>query len=333
MSYGGYSQAPPYGRQPANLNASDPRSNPYGPRGVSPGGNSVSRDPSPYSNPFEDGANVEMQPLNDGHNGASNSPMAILDQCRFIDQGIDEIDQNLASLSNLQRATVYDPNWSPSPTSESNRRLEALNKKTMDLYRLLVSRVRKIKSQPASQEPRNSAQVGRVERRLKKAIEQYRVIESDFRKEMQQQMERQYRIVAPEATDAEVREAVQDSNQQVFMQALYASGRRGQAQSVLSEVKHRHAAIQQIEQQVIELAQLFKELDEIVMLQDASIQRIDEQGEMVREDVQKATEELGGAVEKARSARRKKWWTLLVVLLILIVIAIIVAIVVKTMTH
>ncbi|KAK3077006.1 hypothetical protein LTS18_011451 [Coniosporium uncinatum] len=124
---------------------------------------------------------------------------------------------------------------------------------------------------------------------------------------MQEQQARQYMIVNPDATEEEVREAVEDPDTQIFAQALMNTGRRGQAQSTLNAVRDRSQAIQQVEKQMIELAQLFQDLDNIVMEQEPLVQNIEQKGEEVRENVVKANEELGGAVVKAKSARKKKW--------------------------
>lgn len=42
------------------------------------------------------------------------------------------------------------------------------------------------------------------------------------------------------------------------------------------------------------------------------VEQIDQRGEEVVENVNKAQEQIGEAVEKARSRRRKKWWCLLI---------------------
>ncbi len=170
------------------------------------------------------GNDVEMAPLNGqagGYGGqpAGRDPNAILNECRDLDRGIETIQQKLDRLRFLQQRAVDDPD--ASQNTATNRELDALNSETMTLYRNLAARIKTIKSQPDSGSPRNAPQVGMVDRKLKKAIEQYQSVERDFRKKMQAQMERQYRIVRPDASDAEVREAVEDtSNQQVFTQAV-----------------------------------------------------------------------------------------------------------------
>jgi syntaxin 1B/2/3 len=111
---------------------------------------------------------------------------------------------------------------------------------------------------------------------------------------------------------------------------LLSSDRRGQASSTLRNVKERHEAIQNIERQMVELAQLFQDLDQIVQQQEPLVADIEMKGEAVREDVTKGNEEIGTAIVSARSRNRKKWWCLLICIIILIIIAVVVAVVVVT---
>ncbi|OQU97202.1 SNARE domain-containing protein isoform 2 [Cladophialophora immunda] len=237
-------------------------------------------------------------------NGAD--PNRILNECRAVDQAIDEIEADLQRLKGLQSRYLADTNTS----AQSPLRMEVdrMGDTIMTKYRGLVSRVKGIKQQPESGNPRNAPQVGKVDRRLKTAINQYQQVEREFRKASQEQMARQYRIVRPDASDAEVREAVEDpNNQQIFSSALIQSDRRGEAQTVARNVSQRHEDIQKIERQMIELAQLFQDLEALVVQQEPAVTQIEEQGEQVAEHVAKANVELEGAVVKARAARRKKW--------------------------
>lgn len=78
---------------------------------------------------------------------------------------------------------------------------------------------------------------------------------------------------------------------------------------------------------MIELAQLFQDLDQIVQQQEPMVAHIEAKGEEIHENVVQANTEISGAIDKARSRNRKKWWCLLVVLLIIIVIVIIAVVV------
>jgi syntaxin 1B/2/3 len=169
---------------------------------------------------------MEMGAMNGQGGGygqpASRDPDAILNECRDIDRGIETIERNLDQLRSLQRRAIDDPD--ASQNTQTNRELDALTSETMTLYRNFAKRLQMIKSQKASGEPRNAPTVGRIDRKLKNAINQYQQAESEFRRAVSAQMERQYRIVRPDASEQEVREAVEDtSNNQVFSQAVCLS--------------------------------------------------------------------------------------------------------------
>ncbi|KAK2596825.1 hypothetical protein N8I77_012718 [Diaporthe amygdali] len=268
-----------------------------------------------------------MAPLSqNGASFAASDPNAILNECREIGQGIDAIDGNLNQLRMLQDRSLNETDSSSSGTS---RELDNLSADTMSMYRELTDRVRKMKSSPDAKTPKNAPQVGRIDRRLKEAIQQYQQVEAAFRKKMQSQMERQYRIVRPDADEGEVRAAVEDMSaggQQVFQQAMMQSNRQGQARAVLNAVQDRHRELQKIEQQMIELAQLFQDMDTLIIQQEEAVVQIEQKGEEVVENLDKGNQEIEVAVETARKTRRKKWYCVGISVLIVVVIVIIVVV-------
>lgn len=54
-------------------------------------------------------------------------------------------------------------------------------------------------------------------------------------------------------------------------------------------------------------------MEQLVVEQEAMVEVIDQRGEEIQTNVDQAQEQIGQAVEKARSRRRKKWWCLLIV--------------------
>ena len=85
------------------------------------------------------------------------------------------------------------------------------------------------------------------------------------------------------------------------------SNRRGQSQSALRAVQGRHEAIQKIERQMIELAQLFQDMEAAVIEQEPAVMDIEQKGEETVTNIGKGNEQLDDATKKARAARRKKW--------------------------
>jgi syntaxin 1B/2/3 len=248
-----------------------------------------------------------MAPL--AHNAGGfgqGDPNAILNECRDIDRGIDTVEQNLEQLRMIQQRTLDDADSSGS--SAASRQLDSLSADTMSLYRELTERVRTVKSNPEAKSPKNNPHVTRIDRRLKAAITQYQQVESQFRKRTQDQMARQYRIVRPDASEQEIQAAVEDTTGgQVFSQAMMQSDRQGRARAALSAVQDRHQALIKIEQQMVELAQLFQDMDTLVVQQEAAVTQIEQKGEEVVENLDKGNEEIGVAVNTARKTRKKKW--------------------------
>jgi syntaxin 1B/2/3 len=247
-----------------------------------------------------------MQPL--ANNGAQQpysaprDPNAILNDCRAVGRAIDDLEARLSELQRLQR------NFVSGTAGASNKDVDSLSADIMSGYRGLADRVKRIKSQPDARQQRNVAQVEALDRRIRKAINHYQQVESQFRKEVQEQQRRQYLIVRPDASESEIREATEaGGDTQIFQQALLNADRRGQAQSTLRNVQQRHDAIQQIERTMIELQQLFQDLDAIVVQQEEPIVEIERKAEETNTHLEAGNVHVGKAVNSARAARKKKW--------------------------
>lgn len=163
---------------------------------------------------------VEMQNLINPPSSTPRDPNAILNECVEIERAIDSItNTNLVQLRSLQTRSIDDPD--ASPTTLTNREIDTLSSSTMAFYRQLTSRVVAIKQTPTSADARNKPRVGMVDRKLKQVMLEFQQLEQAYRKKLGEQMARQYRIVNPDATEEEVRAAVEDTeNKQVFSQAV-----------------------------------------------------------------------------------------------------------------
>lgn len=271
----------------------------------------------------------EMGAMN-GQNAPQKDPNAVLNACREIDRGIDSIEAKLKELANLQAGTERETGNS----SALHDRIRSVSTEITAAHSELVAQMKKIIRDPESGSPRSSPQVGRVKRRLQDAIRQYQKIELDHRNHRKAQIERAIRITNPDATEAEVRDAVEDpEGGQVFANSLMDRDRRGRAQTTLSENKQRHKDIQDIEKQMMMLAQLFQDLDALVIQQEAAVENIDQRGEEVQQNVEQANVQLDGAVKSANAARKKKWICLGIAVLIIIIIVVVVVVVVLVLRN
>jgi syntaxin 1B/2/3 len=227
----------------------------------------------------------------------------ILQRCSEINNGVSEVESKLNRIAMLQKRSL-----SESGNSATKQELDALTEETMAQYRKLTQQVREVKSDPASGQSMNASQVRFVEKRLRDAIQKYQELESGYRTETRNQVERQFRIVRPDATDAEVREAVENSSSdQVFQQALMRNARQAQANEVLGAVRQRHQEMLEIEKRLGELLDLMQDMQVLLAKQEVTIAQIDTQAEQAAEDMVKANEQLESAVVTARKTRKKKW--------------------------
>ncbi|PVH88197.1 t-SNARE [Cadophora sp. DSE1049] len=253
------------------------------------------------------GQNVEMEPLaqNGSQFGRQTDPNAILNACRDVARGIKEIENAaLPRLVSRHQIALDDPGLS------SGKELENANSEILAMFRNLTGKVKDIKLKPDSGSPRNSAQVRKVDQDLKDCRLRYLQLDAQFNNKVTEQAMRQYRIIRPDATEEEVRAAAEDPNQKMFSQALMQSDRRGQSRAVLSAVQERNAAIKKIESQMMELAEMFQDMDNLVVQQEAAVVNIEMKGEEVVDNMDKGNEQIGTAIQSARNTRKWKWWCL-----------------------
>jgi syntaxin 1B/2/3 len=259
---------------------------------------------NPYANPYE-----EADPY------ANDGVDRILNETLDIDHAVTDLEAKHNVYKSLTSRILSDRASLPE--------LEMSSTSIMAQYRGLIERMRRIKSKPEAGSPRNAMQVGRVDRKLKGSMQEFQRIEKDFRSQMREQQSRQYRIVNPDATEQEIAQSV-DANTQIFQQALINADRRGQAQTVLLAVRKRHEALQNIERTMLELAELFRDLDTLVQEQDVKIQDIEHKSEDVKVNIEKGNSELQQTVKAAKKARKGKWICVCIGITIFIVILLII---------
>lgn len=89
---------------------------------------------------------------------------------------------------------------------------------------------------------------------------------------------------------------------------------------MLGNVRARHNELLQIEQSITELATMFQDLDTIIVQQEATVQRAEEQTEQTNQHLQEGNKQVDVGISHARRTRKLKWWCALVVFLICLAI-------------
>jgi syntaxin 1B/2/3 len=334
MSHGGYQQ---YG------------GNPYGQTGE--GGYGAS---NPYNQGNEEGGYGALNqygapqgqslnhppPLN--HQQASNysqgshystpaapvpsQPSAPLSQSDFLARiegtksRIGQLTANISSIASIHQRMLA------SPDSNASAQLENIVTQTQIQNTGIKDEI-KFLEKDAARSPDSSfkgTQIANLKRTFKKQLEDYQKEEQDYERRYRDAIARQFRIVNPDATEAEVNEAANANwgDEGVFQTAL-KSNRSGQASSVLGAVRARHNDIVQIEKTLGELALLFEQLNEAVVYQEEAVTQTENQTARVKDDTENANTQLDKGIASARRARKLKWWTLLTVLAIIIILGLV----------
>jgi syntaxin 1B/2/3 len=247
---------------------------------------------------------------------------AIQDQIRAFNDNVNRIsDLHSRSLNNMDEAAMQRTEAQLDGLVEDTRTLSGnLKKRIKDLERKGgAGRDGQIRKQ----------QTGLVKSKFVEAIQNYQEVEKQYRAKYKARLERQYKIVNPNATPEEVRAVVNNEGDgQIFAQALMNSQRYDQSKAAYNEVRERHKDIQKIEQTITELAQLFNDMSVLVEQQDETLNVIEAHAAQVNVDTEAGLKHTEAAVVSAAAARKKRWICFWICVIIAIIVAIVIAVVV-----
>ncbi|KAF8140859.1 t-SNARE [Mycena galopus ATCC 62051] len=158
------------------------------------------------------------------------------------------------------------------------------------------------------------------------ALQTYQQVEQEYRTKARQRVERQYKIVKPDATPEEISEAISGGENQVFMQALTTSSSYANARSAYNEVQSRAQDLRRVEQTFEELAQLFRDMAFLVEQQEETVAAIENTAVDVEKNAAEGLKQTTIATDIARALRRKRWICFLISLAVAAILAIVLAI-------
>ncbi|KAJ7046667.1 t-SNARE [Mycena alexandri] len=302
------------------------------------GGGYQSRRPNPYAQ--QDDRTYEMSDVKDNSAAQYNAPMggggggdsmsAFYTEISSIQDSLRTFNDNVTRISDLHSRSLN--NTDDTSAQRNAAQLDDLIEDTSALSATLKRRIKALEKQGGSGRDGQirKQQTALVKSKFVEAIQNYQTVEQQYRSKYKQRMERQFKIVKPDASPEEVRAVVNDENNgQIFSQALMNSNRYGESRAAYREVQERHEDIKRIEKTLGELAQLFNDMSVLVEQQDETIVAIETQAASVEKDTEVGLGYTEKAVESARAARKKRWICFVICLVILIIIGVVVGIEVK----
>ncbi|KAH7923873.1 t-SNARE [Leucogyrophana mollusca] len=256
--------------------------------------------------------------------GAGDSMSAFYAEITSIQDAIQQFDANVTRISDLHSRSLN--SLDETGAQQNAAQLDELAEETRQLSNGLSQRIKSLEgpSPSGGQDAQiRKNRIAFVRSKFMETLQRYQDVERQYRARYKQRVERQFKIVKPDATPEEVAAVVNDDSgggSQIFAQALTSSNRYGESRAAYREVQERHQDIRRIEQTLAELAQLFNDMGTLLGEQEEKIDAIQTQAAGVVADTEggnrlKHTET---AVKHARSARRKKWicfWITVIVIL------------------
>jgi syntaxin 1B/2/3 len=266
--------------------------------------------------------------------GMGDGMSAFYSEISSIQDSLRTFNENVSRIGDLHSRSL---NTTDDSTAQRNAaQLDELVQDTSALSATLKRRIQALAKQGGSGRDGQirKQQTNLVKTKFVEAIQVYQQVEQQYRQKSKQRMERQFKIVKPDATPEEIREVVNDdSGGQIFSQALLNTNQYGASKAAYKEVQERHQDIKRIEQTLAELAQLFNDMSLLVEQQDEQIDVIQDQATKIDTDVEAGLGFTDKAVDSAKAARKKRWICFILLLIILIIIAIIVGVVVSNNVH
>ncbi|OBZ75833.1 Syntaxin-like protein psy1 [Grifola frondosa] len=279
-------------------------------------------------------AQDNVTPTNGAGNGSADPMVNFYAEISSIQDSIATFTANVARISELHSRTL---NITDDGSSrQTSALLDDLVGQTRDLSNTLKQRIQAVAAYPVSRPQDQSIrknQSGLLRARFIEVLQNYQQVERDYRARYRQRVERQFRIVKPDATPEEVTAVVNDTEgagDQIFTQALSSSTRYGESRAAYREVQERHEDIRRIERTLEELGQMFNDLSVLVEQQDETIGNIVTVAGKVEADTRAGLEQTEIAVKHARSARRKRWICFGLFLIIIAILALVLGLVFGT---
>ncbi|KAG6814302.1 hypothetical protein H0H92_013427 [Tricholoma furcatifolium] len=299
-----------------------------------------SRRANPYAQ--QDDRAYEMSDVRDSRtelapNANGDGMAAFYTEISSIQDSLRTFNDNVARIGDLHSRSLN--NMDDSAAQRNASQLDALVEETSTLSNSLKNRIKDLERQGGAGRDgqirkQQASFTALVKSKFVEAIQHYQSVEQQYRTKYKQRMERQFKIVKPDASPEEIKAVVDDEQGgQIFSQALLNSNRYGASKAAYREVQERHEDIKRIEKTLGELAQLFNDMSVLVEQQDETINAIETQAHAVVQDTEAGLGYTEKAVVSARAARRKRWICFFIIVIVVLIIVGVVAGVIVSNNH
>ncbi|KAI9330953.1 t-SNARE [Obelidium mucronatum] len=157
-----------------------------------------------------------------------------------------------------------------------------------------------------------------VLQKLQSVTRTFLEVQNNIKLSKRDQIARQYRIARPNASDAEIQDAIDSGRTDVFNEVMLSS-RIADQQRVLGAVQDRQKELEKVLRSMTELQEIMVEMNALINSQQDMIDETEAQVETAAIHMNDGSTQLTHANKSAAKARRTKWiifWIVLVLVLI-----------------
>ncbi|EFA81739.1 t-SNARE family protein [Heterostelium album PN500] len=230
-------------------------------------------------------------------------------------------DKYVLSLNsiNVDQGSKYEEDLQ-SMIETTNRSFSELKKK-LDLMKTNNDKYTSQKSaQPTEVRIRNNMH-GTLTQKFVEMMREYQEIQTNYKNKYKEKIERQYKIVKPDATPEEIRAAMESGDSsKIFADTILYTHLQTQAKNALAYIQDRHNDIQRLEQSISELHALFLDMAVLVDVQGEMLNSIEANVESTVMNVKAGVDNLAEANKLHRRSRKKMYILLCIVVIVLIAV-------------
>lgn len=146
---------------------------------------------------------------NGGYGQQAGGPTAILNKCKEINEGINDMRAKRESQLAAAQNSLLDSSTGKEDQS-TRQTLDYIEDEINNGFRYLRDSLKKVKQTPGSGDSRVQSQIDLTSRNLRREIEQYQKAQSEFQKRLREQVRRRYEIANPNATAEELDRGVEN---------------------------------------------------------------------------------------------------------------------------
>ncbi|KAJ3222580.1 hypothetical protein HK099_002134 [Clydaea vesicula] len=250
--------------------------------------------------------------LTDSQEVSSCSSFHILKEAELIESDFENIIEDLKILENLHSNILNEINRDKIPDIQTridiqvSNLISQLERSKNHIKNFSSASGNKFLFSEAELEIR-SLQAKRLEKEIFKLVKNFYDLQKIFKIDKKKQIERQFKIIRPDATPEEV-ERILDPNigdvKGFFKQEMLQSSLKGKKEQ-LRVCQERHSELQKIEKTISELLLVFNDLGSMLKEQDTKIEAIERTVEVATETLEVANVEIVKATKYVKSYRKK----------------------------